>query len=87
MGGHSELDLKIEEEHKRERERETIMKQVSRLFTQRAACGVCERGANCSSLAWPRGLQVSDPRQRARLHKLFAIERQQAKQAILRLQG
>jgi len=30
--------------------------------------------------------QVSDPRQRARLHKLFAIERQQAKQTILRLQ-
>lgn len=56
-GAHDELELKMLEEHKRERERENIMK------------------------------QVSDPRQRARLHKLFAIERQQAKQAILRLQG
>jgi hypothetical protein len=44
MGGHSELDLKIEEEHKRERERETLMKQVSRLFTQRAGVSV-ERSA------------------------------------------
>jgi hypothetical protein len=41
----------------------------------------------CVCVCVCRPNQVSDPRQRARLHKLFAIERQQAKQAILRLQG